>query len=93
MDYISRLRYRQETFRQRVSSLTTEIHNLQSLLKARNNEILAAGGQASTQVMEDWKANSATLRNGIVRMEAEKAEIEGDLTNLEREIAEIEAEN
>ena len=72
MDDLSRLRHRRETYRQRISSHTTEIGRLNGLITTRNNEIFNADGRASALVMQQWKDNTAVVRGEIARLEAEK---------------------
>ena len=93
MDYISRLRHREKTYRDRIVANTANIEHMNSLIKRRNEEIFAAEWHVSAQELEEWKKNSAAIRREIERLTQEKAEMEKDLGEMQREIAEIEAGN
>ena len=91
MEYIKRLRYREETYRERILIYNADVEHMSGLIKARNEEIFAAEGRISVQELEEWRVNSAAIRQEIEGLYAAIADMEKDVGEMQREIAEIEA--
>ena len=91
MEYIKLLRYREETYRERILIYNADVEHMSGLIKARNEEIFAAEGRISVQELEEWRVNSAAIRQEIEGLYAAIADMEKDVGEMQREIAEIEA--